>query len=93
MCAALGQRKDPPCGNAAFSPLFTPGRPKYSTFSAVSATSRHVPSTATSRRPANHAPGVCGVAIGRATAANNPATGSAPNRTRAWKIADFDGNR
>jgi hypothetical protein len=33
------------------------------------------------------------VAIGRATAANNPATGSAPNRARAWKIADFDGNR
>jgi len=31
-------------------------------------------------------------AIGRATALNNWATGSAPNRVRAWKIADFDGN-
>ena len=59
------------CGNAACSPLFTPGRPKNSSLPAVSATSRHVPSIATSRRPANHTPGVSGPANGRATRANN----------------------
>ena len=31
------------CGNAARSPLFTPGRPNHSSFSTVSATSRHDP--------------------------------------------------
>ena len=79
-------------GNAACSPLFTPGRPKNAVFAVVSATSRHVPSIATSRRPASHTPGVVAVAIGLATRANNAANGSDPSRARAWKIADFDGN-
>ncbi len=79
-------------GNAACSPLFTPGRPNHRAFSAVSATSRQVPSIATSRRPASHAPAAPGVASGRATRANNASTGSDPSRARAWKIADFDGN-
>ena len=81
------------CGNAAFSPLFTPGRPKNSSLTGVSATSRQVPSIATSRRPASHTPGVSGPPIGRATRANNAANGSDPNRSRAWKIADLPGNR
>jgi len=46
---------------------------------------------ATSRRPANQAPAIAGVASGLATRANNAATGSGPSRWRAWKIADFDG--
>ena len=58
----------------------------------MSATSRHVPSIATIRRPASHAPGVPTVANGAATRSNNAFTGSDPNRSRAWKIADFDGN-
>ena len=45
----------------------------------------------TSRRPANHDPGVSRAASGRATRRNNASTGSAPRRARAWKIADFDG--
>ena len=32
------------------------------------------------------------VANGWATRSNNAFTGSAPSRSRAWKIADFDGN-
>ncbi len=79
------------CGNAALSPLFTPGRAKNSAFSGVSATSRHNPSIATSRRPASHVPGVPGVPIGAATRSNSAFIGSGPSRTRAWKIADFDG--
>ena len=80
------------CGNAACSPLFTPGRPKCSALASVSATSRHIPSTATSRRPANHTPGVASTPIGRATRSNNAASGSAPSRARAWKIADLLGS-
>jgi hypothetical protein len=79
------------CGNAACSPLFTPGRPKNSAFAAVSATSRQVPSTATSRRPASHTPGVSSMPIGWATRANSAANGSEPSRARAWKIADLLG--
>lgn len=79
-------------GNAARSPFITPGRPNHSSFSAVSATSRQVPSIATIRRPASQAPGAAGSANGRATRSNSAFTGSAPNRARAWKIADFDGN-
>jgi hypothetical protein len=36
---------------------------------------------------------VCGPANGRATRENKPASGADPNRSRAWKIADFPGNR
>ncbi len=61
-------------------------------FSGVSATSRHVPSIATRRRPANQQPGAPTSANGTATRSNNAATGSVPRRARAWKIADFDGN-
>jgi hypothetical protein len=79
-------------GNAERSPLVTPGRPKCSSLTSVSATSRQVPSRATRRRPPSHAPGVSAVANGCATRANNAFSGSACNRSRAWKIADFDGN-
>ena len=79
------------CGNAACSPLLTPGRPKCSAFKVVSATSRHIPSIATNRRPASHTPGVCSPPIGFANRSNNAANGSAPNRVRAWKIADLLG--
>ena len=46
---------------------------------------------ATNRRPASHALGVPVVANGCATRSNIALTGAAPNRSRAWKIADFDG--
>ena len=58
----------------------------------MSATSRHVPSNATNRLPANHAPGVASVANGRATRRNSASTGSNPKRWRAWKMPDFDGS-
>ncbi len=61
------------CGNAACSPLFTSGRPKNSSFCGVSATSRQVPSIATSRRPAMNDPDVPGHASGTAARANNAA--------------------
>lgn len=48
-------------------------------------------STATSRRPASHTPGIASVPIGAATASNNALTGADPNRARAWKIADLLG--
>lgn len=79
------------CGNAACSPLFTPGRPKYSSLAGVSATSRHIPSMATRRRPASQTPGVWPPPIGLATRLNNASTGSEPSRARAWKIADLLG--
>src|SRR5680860_854815 len=79
-------------GNAERSPLFTPGRPNHSALSGVSAVSTQVPSMATNRRPASHADGVDSAAIGTATCLNSSQRGSEPNRTRAWKIADFDGN-
>ena len=47
---------------------------------------------ATNRRPASNDPGVSAVANGPATRSNNACTGSDPNRSRAWKIADFDGS-
>jgi hypothetical protein len=50
------------------------------------------PSTATSRRPANHTPGVASPPIGLATRSNNAANGSEPNSARAWKIADLLGS-
>lgn len=56
----------------------------------VSATSRQLPSIATSRRPASHTPDIPAVPIGLATRANNASNGSDPNRAREWKI-DFDG--
>jgi len=44
------------CGNAACSPQAEPGRPKNSALPGVSATSKQVPSIATSRRPARNTP-------------------------------------
>lgn len=41
--------------------------------------------------PSQPHPGVASVPIGRATRSNNAFTGSAPNRARAWKIADLLG--
>lgn len=79
------------CGKAACSPLLTPGRPKCSAFTGVSATSRHVPSIAISRRPASQTSGISSVPIGRATLSNSAASGLAPSRARAWKIADLLG--
>ena len=80
------------CGNAARSPLFTPGRPNHSAFTTLSATSRHVPSIATSRRPASHAPGVSTVANGARDPVEQRLHRLGPQPFRAWKIADFDGN-
>ena len=70
-----------------------PCRPKNSSFAAGSARSRQNPSSATSRRPASHAPGVDSNANGTATRSNNPRTGSCPSLVRAAKIADFTGAR
>src|SRR5665811_102120 len=78
-------------GNADFSPLLTPGRPKNTAFSAVSATSRQLPSMATSRRPPSHTPDIPALPIGLATRANKASNGFDPSRALAWKIADFDG--
>ncbi|MEW2396107.1 hypothetical protein [Streptomyces sp. NPDC046862] len=41
-----------------------PGRPKAASLASLSATSQQVPSTASSRRPRQNAPGVVSVAIG-----------------------------
>jgi hypothetical protein len=71
--------------------LFTPGRPKNASFTAVSATSSIVPSIATNLRPAKNADGDPTPANGRATRTNNARTASNPRRRRAWKIADPDG--
>lgn len=76
------------CGNAALpSPRPDPGRPKNAAFSGVSGTSSVVPSTATTRHPRYHTPGVSAPATGRHTRANNAFNGSGPNRTRAREIA------
>src|SRR3954469_730479 len=79
-------------GNADRSPFAVPGRPKNASFSSLSATSKVVPSIDTSRRPANHAPGVDNDANGTATRRNNTRSGSAPNLTRAWNNPELDGN-
>ena len=52
-------------------------------------TSRRSPSTAA---PPATPPASTRLANGAATRRNNASTGSDPNRARAWKIADFDGN-
>ena len=78
------------CGNAACSPLFTPGRPKNSAF--VDACPRHpgsVPSIATIRRPASHTPGVARHPTGGRPERTSPATaptptGPAPGRSPTY---------
>ena len=65
------------CGNAACSPLFTPGRPNHSAFSAVSATSRHGP--VDRHQPPPRQP--CTRACRRRRAAQPPA-GTAPPSAR-----------
>lgn len=91
MGTALGQRHDPGLREGRLLALVHPGRPKCSALTVVSATSRHMPSIATSRRPASHTPGVWSVPIGLATRSNNAVSGSVPSRARAWKIADLLG--
>lgn len=58
MRPALGQRATATraMGKAARSPLLTPGRPKCSALLVVSATSRHIPSIATSLPPSQPHP-------------------------------------
>jgi hypothetical protein len=76
------------CGNAPRpSPRPLPGRPNPASLSAVSGTSKHIPSMATTRSPRYHAPRVAGTASGRTTSANNAASGSGPSRARALAIA------
>src|SRR6266540_2417778 len=60
------------CGNAPVpSPRPLLARPNAASLSAVSATSSVAPSTASSRHRRYHAPGVSGVASGRAALANS----------------------
>src|SRR5512133_1946449 len=79
------------CGNAVCSPRWVAGRPNAAWLAGVSATSRVVPSTASSRQPRYHAPAVLGAASGWATSANSRRRGSAPNRARALAIAGVEG--
>src|SRR6266498_1835276 len=72
------------CGNAPVpSPRPLLARPNAASLSAVSATSSVAPSTASSRHRRYHAPGVSGVASGRAALANSTCSGSGPSRARA----------
>jgi hypothetical protein len=82
------------CGNAPPpSPRWLPGRPNSLSLAGVSAASQHEPSTAISRRPCQNAPGVDGVASGRAVAADSTRNGSAPSRFRARDSDDLAGSR
>ncbi|GAA3369933.1 hypothetical protein GCM10017744_091670 [Streptomyces antimycoticus] len=57
----------------------------------LSATSQHVPSTASNRKPRQNAPGVASVAIGLAVVAKSTRNGSQPSRCRARNSEDFAG--
>jgi hypothetical protein len=84
MGAALHQRHHPHLRKRAAT--LTPvgaGRPNSLSLAGVSAASQHDPSTAISRRPRQNAPGMDGLASGRAVAANSTRNGSAPSRSRA----------
>ena len=82
------------CGNAPPpGPWREPGRPNACSLAGVSAASQQVPSTATSRSPRQHAPGVAAVASGRAVAANSTRSGVAPSRSRARNSDDLAGTR
>jgi Sigma-70 region 2 len=81
------------CGNAACSPRCVFGRPNAAALAGVSATSRVVPSIASTRYPRYHAPLVSGVANGRATSTNSRRSGSAPSRALALAIAGVEGTR
>ena len=85
MGAAFSQRHQAGLRKRGPLPRQEAGRPKTSALAAVSATSRHVPSIATRRRPASHDPGVPGPASGRATRAKRSRTGS--NRAGGWASA------
>src|SRR6266508_3023444 len=82
------------CGNAPVpSPRPLLARPNAASLSAVSATSSVAPSTASSRHRRYHAPGVSGVASGRAALANRTCSGSGPSRARASTSGDFTKQR
>ena len=91
MGPALGDGDDAGLGEGGLLALVDPGAAEERRVSAVSATSRQVPSMATSRRPPSHAPGVVSVASGAATLVKSASSGAGPSRDRAWKIADLDG--
>ena len=81
------------CGNAACSPLFTPGRPKNSAFTARVGDIQTHPVDRDQPPPGQpHPRRRVGPRSGVATRANNAANGSDPNRARAWKIADLLGS-
>src|SRR5512134_365889 len=73
----------------ALDPRLAPGRPKASSFSAVSATSRVLPSRLTNRHCRYQAPRVRLSAIGATTVSYKALSGSAPTRLRAWEIPDL----
>src|SRR5215212_833253 len=70
------------CGNAPW-PRPPVGRPNAATLAGVSATSRVEPSSAISRHPRYHAPGVAWLANGRATCTNSSRSGAGPSRVLA----------
>lgn len=72
----------------ALAPRPLPGLPKALSFSAVSATSKVLPSKLTSRHFPYQAPLVCGRAIGPTTAWYSFFNGSAPKRVRACEMPE-----
>ena len=80
-------------GKAACVPGRLLGRLKTLAFSSLSGTSKQVPSMTTIRSPLRNAPKVSVVAIGRTNLWNNWLITLAPNRCRAWVIADLQGTR
>ena len=93
VCAALGQRKDPRLRERRLLALVHPAPPEVLD---VLRGVGHIQTRPVDRnQPPPRQPRAGRLRGGdrAGPAANNPATGSAPNRTRAWKIADFDGNR
>lgn len=92
MAAHLHQRSHPHLRERApAGPRPLPGRPKAASLASLSATSQQVPSTASSRKPRQNAPGVASVAIGLAVVANSTRNGSQPSRCRARNSEDFAG--
>ena len=81
------------CGNAACSPLLTPGRPKNSV---VDAACRRHQGRSRRSRPAADRPATPPASpvhpTGGPPARTSRANGCDPNRSRAWKIADLLGN-
>lgn len=78
------------CGNAPW-PRPPLGRPNAARLAGVSGTSKVVPSSAISRNPRYHAPGVAMVASGRATSANSSRSGAGPSLALARAIELLSG--